>query len=109
MPYKLAHSIWMNQAHLAVKNSPGKGTRAGENPAVRNLFYRLGRLLKLPIFPLFIFDGDKRPRNKRGIAVKTTKRHWLTLPFQKLIDAFGFSWYTVCIDYMWLSVSHSVF
>ncbi|KJA26219.1 hypothetical protein HYPSUDRAFT_1065270 [Hypholoma sublateritium FD-334 SS-4] len=87
-------SIWMNQAHLAVKNSPGKGTRAGENPAVRNLFYRLGRLLKLPIFPLFVFDGDKRPRNKRGIAVKTTKRHWLTLPFQKFIDAFGFSWYT---------------
>ena len=87
----------MNQAHLAVKNSPGKGTRAGENPAVRNLFYRLCHLLKLPLAPIFVFDGAKRPQNKRGIAVKTTKRHWLTLPFQRFIDAFGFSWYTVCI------------
>uniref|UniRef100_A0A0D2PKX7 XPG-I domain-containing protein n=1 Tax=Hypholoma sublateritium (strain FD-334 SS-4) TaxID=945553 RepID=A0A0D2PKX7_HYPSF len=87
-------SIWMNQAHLSVKNSPGKGTRAGENPATRNLFYRLCRLLKLPVVPIFVFDGAKRPPNKRGVAVKTTKRHWLTLPFQKFIDAFGFSWYT---------------
>ena len=87
----------MNQAHLAVKNSPGKGTRAGENPAIRNLFHRLCRILKLPIFPLFIFDGNNRPQTKRGITVKTTKRHWLTLPFQKFIEAFGFSHYTVRI------------
>ena len=92
----------MNQAHLAVKNSPGKGTRAGENPAIRNLFYRLCRLLKFPLVPIFIFDGAKRPRTKRGTAVKTTKRHWLTLPFQKFIDAFGFSHYTVRI--FWISV-----
>ncbi|KAF8177432.1 PIN domain-like protein [Pholiota molesta] len=89
-------SVWMNQAQLANNNKQSKrriGTRAGENPAVRTLFYRLCRLLTLPIVPIFVFDGPRRPSMKRNTAVKTKKPHWLTLPFQKFIEAFGFSWY----------------
>lgn len=81
----------MNQAQLSIKLRRGKGTRAGENPAVRTLFYRLCRLLALPVVPVFVFDGAKRPPKKRGTAVKMAKRRWLTLPFQKFIDALRFS------------------
>ncbi|KAF8190100.1 PIN domain-like protein [Pholiota molesta] len=86
-------SVWMNQAQLAVKNRKGRGTRNGENPAVRNLFYRLCHLLTLPVIPIFVFDGPNRPSKKRGTAVRTVRSHWLTLPFQKFIEAFGFYWY----------------
>ncbi|KAF8958353.1 hypothetical protein BDZ97DRAFT_1842326, partial [Flammula alnicola] len=55
-------------------------TRAGENPAVRVLFYRLCHLLTLPIIPIFVFDGPDRPKVKRGV--------------NKFIDTFGFFWYT---------------
>ncbi|KAF8188688.1 PIN domain-like protein [Pholiota molesta] len=89
-------SIWMNQAQKAVGR--GTGTRAGENSAVRVLFYRLCRLLTLPIIPVFVFDGPDRPSKKRGKRVLSAKArrklHWLSTPFQKFIDAFGFTWYT---------------
>ncbi|KAF8969668.1 PIN domain-like protein [Flammula alnicola] len=86
-------SIWMNEAQLAINVRPGRGTRAGENPAVRVLFYRLCRLLTLPIIPIFVFDGPDRPKVKRGVNVKTGKPHWLSSPLKKFIDAFGFFWY----------------
>ncbi|KAF8971159.1 PIN domain-like protein [Flammula alnicola] len=87
-------SIWMNEAQLAISFRPGRGTRAGENPAVRVLFYRLCRLLTLPIIPIFVFDGPDRPKVKRGVNVKTGKPHWLSSPLKKFIEAFGFFWYT---------------
>lgn len=51
---------------MATNVKPGRGTRAGENPAVRVIFYRLCRLLTLPIIPVFVFDGPDRPKVKRG-------------------------------------------
>jgi len=85
----------MNEAQMAIKVRLGHGTRAGENPALQILFYRLCRLLTLPIVPIFIFDGPDRPKVKRGINVKTTKPHWLSMPLKKFIEAFGFYWYMV--------------
>ena len=90
-------SIWMNEAQGAVNVRPGHGTQAGENPALQVIFYRLCRLLTLPIVPIFVFDGPDRPKVKRGINVKTTKPHWLSTPLKKFIDAFGFYWYMVSI------------
>ena len=87
----------MNEAQTAIKVRLGLGTREGENPALRVLFYRLCRLLTLPIVPIFVFDGPDRPKLKRGINVKTTKPHWLSSPLKKFIEAFGFYWYTVSI------------
>ncbi|KAI2626834.1 hypothetical protein GGS21DRAFT_529381 [Xylaria nigripes] len=66
-------SIWQFQAQAA---------RGGSNPAVRTLFYRLLRLLSLPIQPIFVFDGPYKPvfkRNKRsgrgdGVATAMAKR-----------------------------------
>jgi Holliday junction resolvase YEN1 len=87
----------MNEAQMAVNIKPGRGTRAGENPAVRVLFYRLCRLLTLPIIPVFVFDGPDRPKVKRGVNVKTGKSHWLSSPFKKFIEVFGFFWYMVSV------------
>jgi Holliday junction resolvase YEN1 len=90
----------MNEAQMAiqVRLGHGTGTRAGENPALRVLFYRLCRLFTLPIIPIFVFDGPDWPKVKRGINVKTTKPHWLSTPLKKFIDAFSFFWYTVSIS-----------
>ena len=92
----------MNEAQTAIKVRLGLGTRAGENPALRVLFYRLCHILTLPIVPIFVFDGPDRLKVKRGINVRTTKPHWLSTPLKKFIEAFGFYWYKVSI-----STSHS--
>ncbi|KAN0064834.1 hypothetical protein ACQY0O_001891 [Thecaphora frezii] len=65
----------------------------GSNPHLRTLFYRLARLLSLPVLPLFVFDGPKRPAWKRGKKViarqSPVERNLITL-----IRAFGFQ-YTI--------------
>ena len=99
IPYTYLLSIWMNEAQTAISVKPGQGTRAGENPAIRILFYRLCRLLTLPIIPIFVFDGPDRPKVKRGVNVKTGKSHWLSLPFKKFIEVFGYLWYMVSTSY----------
>ena len=105
-------SIWMNEAQMAIQVTSrlGHGTRVGENPALRVLFYRLCRLLTLPIVPIFVFDGPDRPKLKRGTNVKT-KPHWLSTPLRKFIEAFGFYWYmvsiTTCCIYLFLIVFYS--
>jgi holliday junction resolvase GEN1/YEN1 len=95
----------MNEAQTAIKVRLGLGTQAGENPALRVLFYRLCRILTLPIVPIFVFDGPDRPKLKRGINVKTTKPHWLSTPLKKFIEAFGFYWYTVSVTTCHISIS----
>ncbi|EXJ57292.1 hypothetical protein A1O7_07639 [Cladophialophora yegresii CBS 114405] len=45
------------------------GGVGGKNPALRTLFYRLLKLLALPIDPVFVYDGNKKPLCKRGRIV----------------------------------------
>jgi len=85
----------MNQAQTATQRGDGKSTQIGLNPAIRNLYNRLCRQLQLPSVAIFIFDGPDRPSVKRGDTVNKSKVHYLTKYFQKLIEAFGFHWYTV--------------
>jgi hypothetical protein len=70
---------------------------AGQNPELRVLFYRLASLSRLPISAIFVFDGDHRPKTKRGKAVRTSP-HWLTTSFKKLVEAFGFHCHTVLLS-----------
>lgn len=63
----------------------------GSNPALRLLFYRLAKLLALPVLVLFVFDGPDRPAWKRGKQVKG-RQHAVEQPLTELIEAFGFSW-----------------
>ena len=70
---------------------------AGENPALRALFYKLARLLNTCILPVFVFDGPWRPSVKRGKKVLTTL-NWTAGDFKQLIEAFGFCSHQVCIE-----------
>ncbi|KAG5926128.1 hypothetical protein E4U42_003592 [Claviceps africana] len=81
-PYRIAIDI-------AIWHFQNQAARGGTNPAIRTLFYRLVRLLAIPIQPVFVFDGPHKPvfkRNKRsgrgdGVAIAMAKR---------LIRLFGF-------------------
>ncbi|KAI9446963.1 PIN domain-like protein [Lactarius psammicola] len=65
--------------------------REGENPELRTLFFRCAKLMSAPFLPLFIFDGPKRPKVKRGKRVSGGK-HWLVDSMKGIIEAFGFEW-----------------
>lgn len=49
-------SIWL----FHVRNIPGGGL----NPHLRTLFFKLAKLLALPVKPLFVFDGPSRVSTK---------------------------------------------
>lgn len=68
--------------------------REGENPELRTLFFRCSRLLSIPLLPLFVFDGPKRPSMKRNKKI-SGKAHWLTDGMKNIIEAFGFEWHVV--------------
>lgn len=65
--------------------------REGENPELRTLFFRCAKLVSAPFLPLFIFDGPKRPKVKRGKRISGEK-HWLVDSMKGIIEAFGFEW-----------------
>ncbi|KAJ6601714.1 PIN domain-like protein, partial [Mycena vulgaris] len=63
--------------------------KAGPNPQLRVLYYRLVGLLTLPLRVVFVFDGPDRPEFKRDIRV-LTHSHWLTQQFCELVRQFGY-------------------
>ncbi|KAH8985375.1 PIN domain-like protein [Lactarius akahatsu] len=65
--------------------------RGGENPELRTLFFRCAKLTSTPFLPLFIFDGPKRPKVKRGKSVSGGK-YWLVDSMKTMIEVFGFEW-----------------
>lgn len=64
-------------------------SRGGAEPELRLLFFRLVRLLALPVTPVFVLDGGARPAIKRGVPVQGGV-HPLEAPFEGLVRAFGF-------------------
>ena len=63
----------------------------GKNPALRTFFYRLVKLLALPIYPVFVFDGKGKPRTKRGKTVSRWNGSCLPIETsKKLISLFKF-------------------
>lgn len=76
-------SIWLFQVQAG---------RGGKNPELRTLFYRLLKILALPIHPLFVYDGKDKPPFKRGKAV--SGRSYGSAPIiqlsKTLIDLFRF-------------------
>ncbi|RDB18870.1 Flap endonuclease GEN 1 [Hypsizygus marmoreus] len=85
-------SLWYSQCQTEFQH-PGLHAQRRENPELRALFYRLAALLRLPITPVFVFDGGKRPPYKRW---KTAKYRpiWYSGHFEKMIRAFGFHCHT---------------
>nr|GAT54551.1 predicted protein [Mycena chlorophos] len=68
--------------------------RAAATPGspVKRLFAWVERFSETPIVPVFVFDGEHRPNHKNGRRIRV-QTHWLTAPFQKIIESFGFCWF----------------
>ncbi|KAJ7656369.1 PIN domain-like protein [Mycena polygramma] len=64
-----------------------------ESPELVALFSRCSRLFRLPFLIIFVFDGPERPGMKRGKIIRAND-HWLTASFQRMLDGFGFRWFT---------------
>ncbi|KAI9737527.1 MAG: hypothetical protein M1834_009682 [Cirrosporium novae-zelandiae] len=77
-------SIWQFQIQS------GQG---GKNPALRTLYYRLLRLLKLGIHPLFVFDGRDKPTFKRNKRVGPGAVSLPEFLSKQLLKAFGFQFH----------------
>ncbi|KAG1887198.1 PIN domain-like protein [Suillus subluteus] len=75
----------------------GKWHRAhaqtGMNPALRTFLFRLSRLAQYPVKLIFCYDGDQRPKIKRGHRV-STKDHWMVDPTQQILNMFNTQWIT---------------
>jgi hypothetical protein len=86
-PFRIAIdvAIWQFQ------NQAGQG---GANPALRTLYYRLLKLLALPIHPLFVYDGKDKPLTKRNKTVKAYGTCILDEMSKELIQAFRFPYHT---------------
>ena len=80
--------------------------REAENPELRTLFFRCARLVSAPFLPLFIFDGPKRPKVKRGKRISREK-YWLVDSMKGIIEAFGFEWRMVRSSLIDLIPGHS--
>lgn len=78
-------SIWLFQV---------QASRGGKNPELRTLYFRLLKLLALPIHPLFVYDGRHKPPFKRGKAVSRSSGNLPTIQRSKdLIERFRFPWH----------------
>lgn len=47
----------------------------------------------MPFLPIFVFDGPKRPKIKRGKAIGG-KEHWMVNSLRTIFDSFGFEYRT---------------
>jgi len=63
--------------------------------------------MSVPFLPLFIFDGPKRPKVKRGKRISGEK-HWLVDSMKGMIDAFGYEWRMVRSAIDTLTVSSNI-
>ena len=74
----------------AIWNFQTQSGQGGKNPALRTLYYRLLKLLALPIHPLFVYDGKNKPLIKRGRAVSRWGTCIANETSKKLIHQFKF-------------------
>ena len=78
----------------AIWNFQNQAGQGGKNPALRTLFFRLLKLLALPIYPVFVYDGKNKPLTKRG---KTVSRYGTCVPNElskNLVARFQFPHHT---------------
>jgi hypothetical protein len=87
-------STWFYECQAAFTGRGRVHSNAGLNPELRVLFFRLAELSRSTAQAVFVFDGPRRPRIKRGKAVRAYP-HWLTSRFTQLAKVFGFHCHTV--------------
>ncbi|EIW75874.1 PIN domain-like protein [Coniophora puteana RWD-64-598 SS2] len=83
----------MYAAAEATRSQHVNSARVGQCADLRILTNQLNDLLRLPIHPLFVFDGIERPSEKRGKHVDTENKHRLEKGFKDFIRAYGFDYH----------------
>lgn len=92
--FEKSHRPYRIAIDAAIWNFQTQAGQGGKNPALRTLFYRLLKLLALPIQPVFVYDGKNKPLTKRG---RTVSKYTTCIPNEtskKLIHAFRFPHHT---------------
>lgn len=84
--HNAAISIWIYQCQAAAGHA-----------ALQTIFYRLARLLTLPVHPLLVFDGPCRPAVKRGRRLMH-RRLPMESAIKRFAEAFGFTWLQVSLQ-----------
>ncbi|KAL9114074.1 MAG: hypothetical protein Q9227_001846 [Pyrenula ochraceoflavens] len=79
---------------IAIWNFQSQSTVGGANAPVRNFYFRLLRLLALPIQPLFVYDGPNKPTLKRNKVVTGIHSSATTEACKKLLQLFHFPYLT---------------
>ena len=77
----------------AIWNFQSQAGRGGKNPALRTLYYRLLKILALPIHPLFVYDGKNKPLVKRGRTVSRWGSCIANETSRRLLNQFRFPYH----------------
>ena len=77
----------------AIWSFQNQASQGGSNPALRVFYFRLVRLLALPIHPLFVYDGPNKPGVKRNRKVGVWNSQETRLS-KKLLQLFHFPYLT---------------
>ena len=72
----------------AIWSFQNQAAQGGKNPTLRTLFYRLLKLLALPIQPVFVYDGKNKPLMKRNKTVRSYGTNVTNEMSKKMIQAF---------------------
>ncbi|KAJ7497127.1 PIN domain-like protein [Mycena latifolia] len=83
-------SLWFHQ--ITRKYAGLNSSELGDNPQLRALFFRLCSIAEWPILPLFVFDGRKRPKVKRGSKMGKSGSYPLSQPMKDMLGHFGMQW-----------------
>lgn len=87
--------MYAAQASMDYARRKGASRAAlGKNSELRLLFDRMSEIGRLPINAVFVFDGPKRPSEKRSTAVGAAD-HYMTQDFKMIIKGFGHSFHDV--------------
>ncbi|KAK4943916.1 hypothetical protein LTR10_016632 [Elasticomyces elasticus] len=79
---------------VAIWDFQTQAGQGGKNPALRTLYYRLLKLLALPIDPVFVYDGKHKPLTKRGVTVSKYGSRISNETSKRLFQAFRFPHHT---------------
>ncbi len=84
-----------------IQQELGRPIASGNATPLSSAFYRLSRLLKHPIVPVFVFDSVSQATQKRGRQGQAASQQ-LAASFQHMVHAFGFNVHQVRVSQQFL-------
>lgn len=65
-----------------------------KNAQLASLHANLHKIFNMTLLPIFVFDGNSRPKTKRNKSV-CGNAHWLENDLKELLTAYGFPYHQV--------------